>query len=488
MNRLVISLAAVLALGTAAVSPVVAQISAVPSATNFQGRLATPSGNPVPDGTYSIHFSLHDALTGGTEKYSKTIANVAVKNGTFAVTLDAFPANTFNGNLWLEVKIGTDAPLTPRTPLVSVPYALKSDLALTVPDGSLTASKFASGVLNANAWLLGGNSGVTSSFLGITDNNPLEFRVNGKRVMCYSYAEYTAAVGVEHRSINILGGSELNIIDSGIVGATISGGGRDNFSGVDFLNRVTADYGTISGGAGNTASEYATVGGGRSNTASSDFASVGGGFNNIASNLYSTVAGGRNNTASGQYSFAAGYRANAIHNGAFVWADSLGTTFASTAVNQFNVRASGGVRIFTNAAATIGVTLLASDSSWNSVSDRNAKTAFGTVDTLDILERLAAIPITTWNYKGVENPVRHIGPMAQDFWAAFKVGMDDKHIGTIDADGVALAAIQGLNRKLEQSNAAIKAENAALKAENAEMKARLDAIERTLAELKVNSK
>jgi hypothetical protein len=45
--------------------------------------------------------------------------------------------------------------------------------------------------------------------------------------------------------------------------------------------------------------------------------------------------------------------------------------------------------------------------------------------------------------------------MAQDFYAAFNVGEDEKHITTVDADGVALAAIQGLNQKLEQKNAEV---------------------------------
>ncbi len=57
------------------------------------------------------------------------------------------------------------------------------------------------------------------------------------------------------------------------------------------------------------------------------------------------------------------------------------------------------------------------------------------------------MPLTSWTFKG--QTVRHIGPMAQDFHAAFKVGADDKHIATIDEGGVALAAIQGLYQKLE---------------------------------------
>ena len=165
-----------------------AQVTASPSVINFQGRLAAPSGSPVPDGTYSIKFLLFDAVTAGIEKWNKTVSNVQVKNGTFAVALDGFASDTFNSNLWMEVKIGNDAALTPRTSLVSVPYALKSNIALTIPDasitnaklaGSLTADKFASGAFNSIAWLLVGNSGTDGTqFLGTTDNQPLVFKTS----------------------------------------------------------------------------------------------------------------------------------------------------------------------------------------------------------------------------------------------------------------------------------------------------------------------
>lgn len=84
----------------------------------------------------------------------------------------------------------------------------------------------------------------------------------------------------------------------------------------------------------------------------------------------------------------------------------------------------------------------------NPPSDRNVKTAFEAVDAGDVLEKVAGLPLHTWAYTNDPAGIRHIGPVAQDFHAAFRVGMDDKHIATVDADGVALAAIQGLNRKL----------------------------------------
>jgi hypothetical protein len=173
---------------------VLAQTIPVPPLLNFQARLAKPDGTPVPNGTYSIKFTLFDAVTGGTQKWTQT-DSVTVKNGVFVALLGKTTALTdavFAGNLWLEIKVGTDPALTPRQQLVSVAYALKAntvpDNAITaskIKDGSITASKLASGVLNPLAWLLGGNSGSNpaSQFLGTTDGQPLVFRTNNTEKM-----------------------------------------------------------------------------------------------------------------------------------------------------------------------------------------------------------------------------------------------------------------------------------------------------------------
>ncbi len=94
--------------------------------------------------------------------------------------------------------------------------------------------------------------------------------------------------------------------------------------------------------------------------------------------------------------------------------------------------------------------------SFNPTSDRNAKSNFAAVNPREVLNKLNALPIETWSYKADGEPVRHIGPVAQDFKAAFDLGADDLHISTVDADGVTMAAIQGLYRMMmekEQQNA-----------------------------------
>jgi hypothetical protein len=106
-------------------------------------------------------------------------------------------------------------------------------------------------------------------------------------------------------------------------------------------------------------------------------------------------------------------------------------------------------------------------------SDRNAKEGFEAVDPRAVLAAVARLPIERWSYRG--EPVRHLGPMAQDFAAAFGLGADDRHICTLDAAGVALAAIQGLHalvqaqqarvQALERQLTALRGETAALRAE-----------------------
>ncbi|HVF56865.1 MAG TPA: tail fiber domain-containing protein [Pyrinomonadaceae bacterium] len=223
-----------------------------------------------------------------------------------------------------------------------------------------------------------------------------------------------------------------------------------------------------------------------------------------------TVAIGERNTATGYASVALGYGASTStssgspRNGTFVFSDfsnsacdftniSNDCQFHPSVTNSFNVRAVNGSFFYTslnlstsfifnsttatmtlansklsmksdgsteltsNSGGTSGVSLAAGGGSWSSLSDRNMKANFAAVDTRAILRGVLALPISTWNYKSQNASVRHIGPMAQDFFSTFKVGEGDKTIATIDPDGVALAAIQGLNEELKDRDARLDA-------------------------------
>lgn len=98
-------------------------------------------------------------------------------------------------------------------------------------------------------------------------------------------------------------------------------------------------------------------------------------------------------------------------------------------------------------------------------SDVNMKRGFASVDETQILERLAALPISTWSYKTEEPETLHVGPMAQEFKAAFGLGASDRTILQVDADGVAFAAIQALYQRLQE-----------LEAKNRKLEERLESI------------
>lgn len=100
------------------------------------------------------------------------------------------------------------------------------------------------------------------------------------------------------------------------------------------------------------------------------------------------------------------------------------------------------------------------------ISDRNRKTDLAAIDPADILDRVVALPISTWRYREDAPDVRHLGPMAQDFRAAFGLWDRDTMIFPLDATGVSMAAIQALHARL-----------LAAEAENEDLRARLANIE-----------
>jgi len=112
-------------------------------------------------------------------------------------------------------------------------------------------------------------------------------------------------------------------------------------------------------------------------------------------------------------------------------------------------------------------------------SDRNIKTDFTTVNPENILSKLAALPIQSWRFTNETAGVRHVGPMAQDFKSAFGLG-DDKFIPFVDEEGVALAAIQGLNQKLDEKDSEIQK----LKQQNKMLEKRLENLEQVIKSTK----
>jgi Chaperone of endosialidase len=120
-------------------------------------------------------------------------------------------------------------------------------------------------------------------------------------------------------------------------------------------------------------------------------------------------------------------------------------------------------------------------SSWAPLSDANAKENFREVDGEALLAKLAAMSIQEWNYKAQDASIRHMGPTAQEFRAAFGLGDFPLRINTVDADGVALAGVKALDARTREQNERLTEENAGLRAEIAIIRERLERLERLLS-------
>ena len=314
----------------------------------------------------------------------------------------------------------------------------------------------------------------------------------GGGVVGYDYAPfigggYNNIIGSNASGAVITGGFNNHIGDGtpGYAPCSAIAGGYQNFIGTnggsDFIGGGA--YNQIGNGAAgfNSAS---VIAGGYNNiigTNSSYSVISGGYYNTIQSNAqYSTIPGGANNVAGGNYTFAAGFKAYATNNNSFVWSDGSQNT-GSAAADSVTFRASGGYRFFTGSGAA-GAQLAAGATAWSILCDREAKKNFQPVDTLAVLNKLALVPVQEWNYRWEkDSDVPNIGPVAQDFKAAFYSGRDDKTITTLEFDGVELAAIQGLNRKLENQVRELEGRSRCLEAENAALTARLEKLERLVA-------
>ena len=230
--------------------------------------------------------------------------------------------------------------------------------------------------------------------------------------------------------------------------------------------------------AGATASGNSSIALGDLTQAFGDFSTALGNRASAKSN-YSTALG-YDTLASGIAATALGYGAQATNAGSFVWSDASAAPASSTTDNSLTFRAAGGYRLFTDAGMSAGVSLAPGGAAWASISDQNAKKNFVPVNGEAVLNKLAAVPVQQWNYKWEkDSDVPNIGPMAQAFKAAFYPGRDDKSITTLEFDGVELAAIQGLNQKVEEKDTMIQQQSA----EIADLKARLEKLEHVITTL-----
>ncbi len=233
-----------------------------------------------------------------------------------------------------------------------------------------------------------------------------------------------------------------------------------------FYTTASGDYGTAFGNS--------TTAGGRGSLAAGS-ASVAGGIDAIALGLRAV--------ANGTGSVVLGSDATASTPGMFMFGDRSTTNDLTTfGSNEFLVRAAGGTVFYSDAAMTNGVVLNSGLNAWApiNVSDENRKTDFRDLDGEQVLGKLAALPVREWRYTTQDAGIRHVGPTAQDFRAAFGLGESDVRIGSVDADGIALAGVKALETRTRATSDALAQQNELLTREVADLRARLARLETLL--------
>jgi hypothetical protein len=273
------------------------------------------------------------------------------------------------------------------------------------------------------------------------DNGQIRSRDNNHRI-------------VFDRANNVM---ELREFGSIILSAGATQGQRTSTMEVS-RNRVIINGASLAAGQGNEATGLNTAAFGTGTRALAHSAAAFG-ANTLASGLFSTAMG-QLTTADANNSTALGSQASTNrHVGSFVYGDA--STLNTNAVvhasraNQFVVRAQhfwlGTVGSATSPAnhfiTTTTGAFLSTGGSWVNSSDVNRKENFRLEDGERVLRKIATLSIPSWNYKHEDVTVRHLGPTAQDFHAAFGLGGDDTGIGTVDIAGVTLLAVQALERR-----------------------------------------
>jgi len=291
--------------------------------------------------------------------------------------------------------------------------------------------------------------------------------------------------------------AQTNWDDANMDDFTFAGGNQVVASGYGafaYGDQVTASS-TVGVGFGSAVTVSGTAGfsAGASNVCSG-FACTAIGYTNRAGGQGSVALGYRT-TANNDYSVAIGYRAsNNTHTGTMAMGDESTTdSVRNQADNEFRARYNGGFRLRVSTASNgntpgaggnVGCDLTVAVPSWTCASSRTLKENFRSVDGEDVLKRLKTMPITTWNMKNADRSVRHLGPVAEDFYKAFPLGLGKTTIGMSDIDGVNIAAAKALEARTAAMQGEIKkkdAEIAKLRSKSAELEARLARLEALVA-------
>ena len=491
-NRLIPVL--IVALGS--LNPQLSTLFAQGTAFTYQGRLT--SGASPANGSYDLKFGVFDAATNGTLVSTGYATNsaTAVSGGLFTVTLDF--GDVFAGpGRWLEIAVRTNgggafSTLSPRQQLTSIPYAIRATAANSA--STATSATTANHADTADAATFAGNASSANTAIGANHATSADFAMEAGHANNADGA--TAAVtanfannanfanGAGHAdsasTANFAqgAGAANSVAAGGIIGtlqpSQLSGNvalrsSANTFNGTQIITNGSVGIATTSPGRmlklGGPANTEAMI---RLNSTAA---------NGVAGRAWDVGVPKSDTSTDGKFfSFSVQDTAAALPALLIRW-DSQYVGISNT--NPI-------------ALLTVGSSVspaYCNGTSWVNGSDRNAKENFAPVDAAEVLARVVSLPVQSWSYKAQPDD-KHIGPVAQDFHAAFGLnGKDDRHIATVDADGVALAAIQGLNEKLEgrleQKETEITELKQRVEAENGELKRRLSQLEAVLGKLTI---
>ncbi len=424
--------------------------AAVPTMISYQGRLTDAAGDPVADGNYQITFSIYSVLSGGTAMWTSGAQTVAVAEGLFNYNLGSstpLPDSIFAKytQVYLGIKVGSDAEITPRTQLVSVGYAFQSlrgdsaKYAITVADNAITSAKIADGAIqfgdigqngatanqimkwNGSAWVaatdeigaagenywtladsviytrnnLGvAKGGATNKLWGTQALTHVNFGVactTGTSSLDYYYVTVSGGRrNVASGDKSTIGGGQFNTASG--TSSTVSGGSHVKARGA---------YATVGGGGGGSDSDsisalgdYSTVSGGRKNITSELYATVGGGTVNVASGVTSTIGGGGYNSASSGYSAVGAGESNTASglyssvgagrsNTASGLYSSVGAGWSNTASGVYSSAGAGGSNTASgDSSVVVGGAHNTASGNTSTIAGGSRNSAIGTASTV----------------------------------------------------------------------------------------------------------
>lgn len=442
-----ISLAACLWLTTSLAS---AQDVRSSTSITYQGQLRAGTAGTAISGTVDLEFRLFDAASGGTQIGPRLQADaVNLVAGRFAATLD-FGVPVLSGpSRWLEISVRGPGDrefntITPRQLLTRPKYSVMDGASDAAPVPGPQGPQGEVGPAGPP-----GPQGAPGQTGPKGEPGP-----RGES----GPAGPQGPKGDAGASPFILTSDVVSLATGRLIIGS-SGEDADAKRAVTITSELaTSLYATNRAWGGNAIEADITAGTGRAvegRTSSPDNGSAGVAGRATASK--GVVSGVR-----GESSSSSGFGISAVNSAA----DGGIGLYASTASPAGRaISALGSVHIDNRTARTAAAdalviegkdgraAALTSDLAWyaygfNTVSDVHAKQNFRIIDADAILKRLRDIPITEWSYRG--DSTRHVGPMAQDFHATFGVGSDERSISSIDAQGVAFAAIQALAQRQDE--------------------------------------